>query len=226
MRPVLIFIAKILSYLTDVQVDAASTALNPALNLSLRKGRYYLTTTNAVYSFGDLYDNFSKTFQKIDLDKHKFNNILVLGFAMGSVPYMLEKVFGQKFKCTGVELDPKIVEWAKRYTIPALSNRVELVHADAMDFLRENQEKFDLIVVDLFLDDLVPEQFETSYFLEKIAHSLSQYGLLLFNRLSDTPAAMSLTQGFFVEKFKTVFPEGKYLDVGGNWMLANWEAWA
>lgn len=220
------FLKKILSYLVDIQIDTATTALNPVLNLTLRKGRYYLTTTNAVYSFGDLYDNFLKTFQRIDFDKNRFQNILILGFAMGSVPFMLERVFGQKFHCTGVELDPKIVEWAKRYTLPQLNNKVDLQQNDASRFMAANQEKFDLVIVDLFLDDLIPSQFETVEFLQKISASISPNGLLLYNRLSDTSQAFSATQQFFNQQFKAVFPDGKYLDVEGNWMLANREAWA
>jgi predicted membrane-bound spermidine synthase len=220
-----LFFKKILSYLTDIRVDTASTALNPVLSLSLRKGRYYLTTTNAVYSFGDLYDNFSKTFQKIDFSTCRFKNILVLGFAMGSVPYMLEKVFRQSFRCTGVELDPKIVEWAMQYTIPTLTNQIKLLQADVLDFIGANQEKFDLIIVDIFLDDVIPNQFETLDFLQKTANSLTPNGLLLYNRLSDTPQALKLSLDFFRKNFLAVFPAGKYLDVSGNWMLANREAW-
>lgn len=222
----LIFFKKIFSHLFDIQVDAASTALNPVLNLSLRKGRYYLTTTNAVYSFGDLYDNFSKTFERMDFGNRKYPNLLVLGFALGSVPYMLERVFGQKFKCTGVELDPKIATWARHYTIPTINNPIELVQSDAFEFMEHNHKKFDLIVVDLFLDDVVPSQFESPFFLQRIADSLSIGGLLLYNRLADTTKAINSTNDFFLGNFKDVFPEGNYLDVGGNWMLANRAVWA
>lgn len=219
------FLQKTLSYLVDIQIDTATTALNPALNLALRKGRYYLTTTNAVYSFGDLYDNFSKTFQRVDFEKNKLKNLLVLGFAMGSVPYMLERVFGQKIYCTGVEADAKIIEWAAKYTLPSFANPVKLIHDDAFVFVEKCDQQFDLIVIDLFLDDLVPTQFESLDFLKKTKQMLTPNGLLLFNRLADTEAALAATQHYFEQTFKFVFPEGNYLDVDGNWMLANREAW-
>jgi 2-polyprenyl-3-methyl-5-hydroxy-6-metoxy-1,4-benzoquinol methylase len=221
----LTFLKKILSYLVDIQIDTASTGLNPVLQLSLRKGRYYLTTTNAVYSFGDLYDNFSKTFQKLDFEKNKFQNLLVLGFAMGSVPFMLERVFGQKMHCTGVEADTKIVEWASKYTLPTLANPIQLIHEDALVFVEKCSQQFDIIVVDLFLDDLVPTQFESLDFLQKTKSLLTPKGLLLFNRLADTEIALSATQFYLEKTFKIVFPEGNYLDVNGNWMLANRAVW-
>lgn len=222
----MLFLKKLLSYLIDIQLDTASTALNPVLNLSLRKGRYYLTTTNAVYSFGDLYDNFFKTFQKVDFKTTKYKNMLVLGFGLGSVPYMLERVFGQKISCTGVEVDAKIAAWASKYTLPTLANPIELFHQDAMVFVENCSQQFDLIVVDLFLNDLVPSQFESIAFLQKTKGLLTPNGLLLFNRLADTVDAICSTKFFFEETFKSVFPEGNYLDVDGNWMLANRAAWA
>lgn len=219
------FWKKILSYFVDIQLDSAVTGLNPVLNLSLRNGRFYLTTTNAVYSFGDLYDNFSKTFEKFDFEKNKFQSLLVLGFGMGSVPYMLERVFGQKMPCTGVEADAKIIEWASKYTLPTLTNPIELIHQDALAFVEKCSQQFGLIVVDLFLDDLVPKQFESLDFLQKTKSLLAPNGLLLFNRLADTEASLTATQHYFEKTFKSVFPGGTYMDVDGNWMLANRAAW-
>lgn len=206
-------------------MDSATTEWNPNLDLSLRKGRYYLTTTNAVYSFGDLYDNFSATFQQLDFSKLKLDSVLILGFAMGSVPFMLEKKFNKKFNCTGVEVDSKIVEWAKRYTLPDLTNPTAVLNADALAFVTTCKQHFDLVVVDLFLDDLVPSQFESLHFLIECKGLLNQDGLFLFNRLADTADAAASTQSFFLSNFKTVFPAADYLELGGNWILANKKAW-
>jgi spermidine synthase len=212
---------KILSYLVDIQLDKASTDLNPVLDLSLRKGRFYLTTTNAVYSYGDLYDNFLKAFQQIDFRENKFEKLLVLGFGLGSVPFMLERVFHQRFTSMGVEADAKVLEWAQRYALPELANPIQLTQADAFVFVENCKEKFDLIVMDVFLDDLVPTQFDSANFLEKTKALLSEKGLLLFNRLADTEAALESTHRFYETTFKSVFSEGNYLDVSGNWILAN-----
>lgn len=220
------FFKKILSYLIDIQLDRASTPLNSKLELSLRQGRFYLTTENAVYSFGDLYDNFRQTFHRIDFSKNKIEKMLILGFGLGSVPYMLEQVFHQNIRCTGIEADGKIVEWANQHILPTLTSPTKLIHEDALIFIENNAEKFDLIVIDLFMDDLVPGQFETTDFLENIKVALSPNGLILFNRLADTPQALHDTQTFFDEKFKSIFPTASYLEIDGNWMLANRAAWA
>ncbi len=212
---------RLLSYLIDIQLDKASTLLNPVLDLSLRNGRFYLTTANAVYSYGDLYDNFLKAFQSMDLPKNGLGDILVLGFGMGSVPYMLEQVFHQKFDCTGVEADAKIVEWANDYLMPNFSNKVKLVHADASDFIVESSSLFDLIAIDLFLDDVVPDQFSKMVFLQKVQKRMKENGILLFNRLADTAVALEETKAFYETNFKKLFPQAQFLEAGGNWIIAN-----
>ncbi len=195
------------------------------LQLSLRRGRFYLTTTNAVYSYGDLYGNFLQTFKKLDFNKIKCSEVLVLGFGMGSVPYMLAHVFGQRFRCTGVEADEKIVEWATQYVQPKLTAPLKLHHGDALAFVEKCSQKFDLVVVDIFLDDLVPSQFETLDFLNNAKQLLTENGILLFNRLADSETALWSTSVFYENIFRSVFPVGTYLKVDENWVLASRKAW-
>lgn len=216
-----LWLKKRLSYLVDIQLDKASTAINPVLDLSLRNGRFYLTTTNAVYSYGDLYDIFLKAFQRIDFSKKHFQKILVLGFGMGSVPYMLEHVFRQKFNCIGVEADAQIIEWATRYAIPQFSNKVSLHYADAENYVLTANDQFDLVVMDVFLDEIIPEKFSTTAFLEQVQKLLNKDATLLYNRLADTSSSLEATQFFYDNHFKKLFPHAQYLEAGGNWILAN-----
>lgn len=221
----MLFLKKILSHLFDVKLASSSTPYNPKLDLSLRNGRFYLTTTNAVYSYGDLYDNFSKAFKKLDFSKHQPKDILVLGFGMGSVPFMLEKSFLKQFNCTGVELDGQIIEWAKNYVLPTIDSPVSLIHSDALAYMAANTQQFDLVIVDLFLDDLVPDQFETATFLIQLNAAIRSNGLLLFNRLADTADSLTKTEDFFQKVFLPVFPDGNYMEVGGNWIIASQPCW-
>lgn len=207
------------SYLVDIRLGKASTELNPSLELCWRKGRLYLTTPHAVYSYGDLYDNFTRAFQQLDLDGHRIGEVLVLGFGMGSVPYMLEKVFHKKYCYVGVEADPVIADWATEYLLPLLSSPTLLLHEDALDYVETSTARFDLIVVDLFVDDLVPKQFESPQFLSKLDKILQPNGLLLYNRLTDELEPLRDTRKFFEEKFKPAFPGAYFLDVLGNWIL-------
>jgi SAM-dependent methyltransferase len=213
---------KFLSYFVDIQLELGASDLNPSLELCLRKGRYCLTTPNAIYSYADLYDNFTRTFRKIDLDRLTIADVLVLGFGLGSIPYMLEKVFNKNYRYVGVERDEVIALWASQYVLPELKSPVELQLADAWMFVDSCSEKFDLIVMDIFVDDVIPEEFEEMDFLETLKDLLNENGLLLYNRLAAQPGDRRLTEIFFQNTFKKVFPQATYLDVMGNWMLKNY----
>jgi len=180
-----------------------------------------LCTANAVYSFEDLYDNFFTTFENIDLEKRNIQNILVLGFGLGSIPTMLEKNFGKKYDYTAVEIDESVIYLASKYALPQLDSKVEIICANAYSFVMQCQQKFDLICMDVFLDDTVPSEFEQSDFLEKLKTLINPEGILLYNRMIFRPKARRKTEIFFDKKFKPVFPEGSYLEVKGNWMLMN-----
>ena len=210
---------KIISYLSELHIESAPSDINPHLYVSLNRGRYQLCTANAIYSYEDLYDNYSETFKKIAIDKRKIKNVLILGFGLGSIPFMLEKKFHKKYHYTAVEIDESVIYLASKYALPEIDSSIQMICADAFAFVMQCQAQFDLVCMDVFLDDIVPEEFEAEDFLQSLKSLIAKDGLLLFNRLANTPEDLKATQSFFKEKFQPVFPKGRYLEVRGNWML-------
>ena len=212
---------KWLSYLVELHVESVESEHNPHLYVSLKKGRFQLSTANAVYSFGDLYSNFSRAFSAIDLDRLPGERVLILGLGLGSIPYMLEKVFKEKYHYTAVEIDEAVIYLANKYGLADLESGFQLIEADARVFVRLCQEKFDLICMDVFLDDFIPDPFEEIDFLEDLRELLSPHGILLYNRLALTERDKRRSRRFFEQQFRPVFPDGAFLDVTGNYMLIN-----
>ncbi len=212
---------RLLSYLFELHIESAPSDVNPHLYVSLKNGRYQLCTANAVYSYEDLYTNFLQAFEKIRLEALPSEEVLVLGMGLGSIPYILERRFGKNYRYTAVEVDESVLYLANRYGLAELSSSVTAVCADAYAFMLQNEEQYGLACMDIFLDDVVPDTFESPEFLEALKLSLAPGGLLLYNRLTDTLRGRKHTQAFFEEKFLATFPQGTYLDVGGNWILMN-----
>ena len=210
---------KYLSYLFEFHIESAPSEINPHLYVSLSRGRYQLSTANAIYSFADLYDNFTLTFQQITLPAPK-KDVLILGFGLGSIPYMLEKKFDKIYNYTAVEIDENVLYLANKYTLPELSAPITMLPADAFAFVHYCHEKYDMICMDVFLDDVVPENFETETYLAQLKNLLNPDGILLFNKLAASKKDRKQAAAFY-ELFKKVFPNGTYLDVDGNWMLIN-----
>ena len=209
----------LLSYVTEWHIESAPSDINPHLYVSLKNGRYQLSTANAVYSYGDLYANFAKSFATLQPKLKNNMNVLILGFGLGSIPYMLEKKMGFNMYYTGIEIDENVIYLADKYVLDELKSPVQLICTDAGAFVAQTEELFDLICMDVFLDDVVPYQFRQIDFLEQLKERLNLGGLLLFNRLALLPHDREKAQWFFDEKFKQVFPKGEKLDVGGNWMM-------
>ncbi len=210
-----------LSYLFEWHIESRSSEYNPHLYVSLKKGRYQLSTAHAVYSFSDLYSNFGDTFKLLDWEAQKIQNVLVLGLGLGSVPLLLEKQIGSDFQCTAIEIDEAVIGLASKYGLPSISAPIEVICTDAKVYLAQATQKFDLICMDIFLDDTVPTYFEGQQFLEALRGHLSPEGILLYNRLAASRADTEASSNFFKNQFLQVFPQGEYLPLSGNWMLVN-----
>ena len=213
------------SYLDTLILAEAESEYSQKLQLCYRKGRYMLVSPNAVYSYEDLYFNFSETFARLEAKNWPLKSVLVLGMGLGSVPQLLSQHFGQKnARFTLVEIDPLIIKWAKATTLPRIAATCDVVCADALQFVENCQTKFDLIkfdliAIDIFIDDKVPQVFESQKFIQKIKSLLQPNGRLLFNRLSDTAAQNTLSQTYFQNVFAPAFPQSQTLNILTNTML-------
>ena len=98
MKTLLDWFKKYWSYISPVHLESIQGLENQTLSVYMSNGRYQLTTENAIYSYDDLYANFSLAFEKLDWKQFpEKSHVLVLGLGLGSIPYMLEKKFKKKF---------------------------------------------------------------------------------------------------------------------------------
>jgi SAM-dependent methyltransferase len=210
-----------LSYLMTQPIEQTTSPHNPHLRVVLKNGRYQLQTLNAIYSYGDLYDNFSKAFARLDLERAGVQRVLILGFGLGSIPLMLEKMFHKHYDYTAVEIDAEVLRLAEKYVLDDLHATITFHVSDALDYVAFAEEKFDMICMDVFIDDTVPTAFEQAEFLTHLKSLLTPNGLLLFNKLAFFKKDKQAAMDFLKYPFKQVFTEGGYLDVQGNYILLN-----
>lgn len=212
-----------MSYLLDWPLEQSKSDVSGELQLSLRNGRLMLTAADVTYSFDDKYDNFTTAFNKIQPEKSGLKHVLVLGFGMGSIPYILSKTHGVEALYTGIELDVRIIDWAEKYS-SRLASSFTLIEADACDWVgKANNEssQYDLIVVDIFVNDKVPACVESDLFLENCQSLLAPHGILLFNKLAQSQSQLEEATKFLNEVFLKVFPKGKAIKTRNNWVLVS-----
>lgn len=212
---------RLLSYVKDVHIESATSIYNDQLNVLLVKGQYQLVTPEAIYSYGNRYDNFFTAFQKINLEKEKIDSVLILGLGLGSIPYMLENYFKKKYHYTAVEIDEDIIHLASKYVLDDLKSEVTTICTNALSFVQIDFNTYDLIAMDVFVSDYIPEEFESKEYLISLKDRLNPGGLLMFNRLYYFDKDIKKTEEYYQNIFKKVFPEGRQLNINGNWILLN-----
>ncbi len=215
------FHKRLLSYFWEQQIESISSEINEELSVSLIRGRYQLYTTNAIYSFEDLYYNFVGAFKKMDLEKLPGRKVLILGFGLGSIPIILESKFDAFFEYTAIEIDEAVLYLANKYAVPKINAPIQFVCADAWQFVNTTEELYDLVLVDIFLDDVIPEKFSQKTFLESLSEIINPEGVILYNKLALTEEDKVESTQFFKDIFNPVFKNGVALEVKGNHMLIN-----
>lgn len=205
----------IFSYLFDISIEKKQSDFSGEVVVSLDKGQYKLSTQNAIYSFGTNYTSFAIAFEKTDIYSKKINNVLVLGFGLGSVVDLLQK--NQSIKTIdAVDADQIIIDLAKKYLQSNLKNKVNYSCEDAEKFIQKNQQKkYDLILFDVFIDEETPMQFMQQKFLFSLKNLLSKNGMLLFSKI-DTTNKYKIENAQFEKNFCAVFPNSFSIDTDGN----------
>ncbi len=211
---------KLWSYISPVVLETTSSDHNEHLEVLMLDGRHQLNTEDAIYSFDDKYENFNYTFGLIDWSKLMGNKVLCLGLGLGSVIYMLEKKWDQELDYTAVEIDPEICRMAHHYTTRHLKSYVEVVNIDAEIFLDINQEKYDMIIMDIFQSASIPYKFQSREYLLSLKEKLTPGGLLMYNRMNITNKDKSDYETFKNE-FAEVFPNHKAIPVSQNIVIIN-----
>lgn len=212
---------RLLSYIYDIEIESLSSEYNESLELVLSHGRYQLLTQGAIYSYEDKYDNFKFSFQKINLDLYNINNVLLLGLGMASIPVILERIFKKNYHYTGVEVDEAVIYLTSKYILDDLKSNIDIFETDAYLFMLQNQNKYDLICMDVFIDDKIPEKFQSIEYLQKLKDSLNQKGLIMFNWLAVTNYDIEIVEKYMNDVFIKIFPNGSNIILASNRMLVN-----
>lgn len=210
---------RILSYLYDVLLEKVETHYNGVVDVHLSNGRVKLSTEKAVYSYQDLYTVYSKGLNRINLDWSTVNDILILGFGMGSIPEIISSISSKPINYVGVDIEEEFFVLFKEYIgIPQKSN-MEFVTADAGAFVKTDSRQYDLLFVDLFIDNLTPQKFRTEDFALALKERLTEKGIVLLNFLVADNLMKRDFEEYFEKVFSKIFPDAMAVLVEGNQLL-------
>lgn len=186
---------KIASYIWDIPIEKSSSPQNKYLEVVWSMGRKMLNTKNANYSFGNGYKVFEYAFAKLKQKPKEGTNILVLGFGVGSVEHILRKQYKiNKPRIAGVEYDAEIIRLYHKHFQSVASDNLELNLGDAKEYIRSNNQLYDLIIIDLF-DDLetIGLVFEKE-FNSDILNASSENASIIYNTVKNPKQQLARTE--------------------------------
>jgi spermidine synthase len=106
--------------------------------------------------------------------------VLVLGLGGGSIPVYLDHFLPDATIDT-VELDPGVIDVAKKYFGLRETKRFHLIEDDARVFLNRHREPYDIIIVDTFTGSYIPFHLMTKEFYQLLRDRLAPHGVVAFN---------------------------------------------
>lgn len=169
-------IQKILSYFISVEIEKGESPYY--LELILDRNKLVLNSQNANQSNQNLKSAFNELFHRQNIYKKEYNHVLILGLGLGSViDLLIENASVNQF--TAYENDTRLIAWLDKYY---KTENLNIIPKSAEEFSIENK-KYDLIIVDLFIDEIMPDYLTKSSYWENLKSSLTPDGILIWNTL-------------------------------------------
>lgn len=144
--------------------------------------------------------------------------ILILGVAGGTISTQMNQVLASQFKFNvdGVDIDPAILNLARAWFGISYPN-VQLHVADAREFLRRTDKRYDLIIVDAYAQQLyIPFHLTTKEFFQEVNRHLNPGGIVAMNvnASSDESKLLNAITNTLYTSFTAVYA---YSDLLWSW---------
>jgi len=213
------FFKYLYSFFFEIVVEKTQSNINPSLEVTYVNGKLVLNTKASNYSYGSLHRVFQKVFKKIDIQNQEIRDVLILGFGAGSVASILLNEYGLKCKIKGVEVDKKVIDLAEKHFNISGFGDVEIYQEEAAEYISGNISKFDLVVVDVYIDNDVPPQCETESFVKGLGQALNENGIVVFNKLVYNKNTEESAEELY-SKFQNILGDTNIYKIKDNWI--NW----
>ncbi|MBP7808954.1 MAG: fused MFS/spermidine synthase [Bacteroidia bacterium] len=213
---------KILSFFIPITKNIKSDH-SGNLEVTVINGKKLLNTTNTNYSYGSLERIMKFSLKKLELSKT--NSTLLLGLGGGCVLKTLREDFHYNGEITAVDIDPVIIGIAEKEFNIVADKSTKIICSDAYSYVKENKSKFDLIIIDLFIDDKVPDQFTTQEFWRHLLEHLNQSGKVIFNTLCNPYTNLQAIEEKFLRR-GIDYKIYRYVDQTNKVLIVNYPATA
>jgi len=138
------------------------------------------------------------------------HSILEIGFGGGRTAWYLHRSL-PTVPITSVELDPAVVQLAKKYFGIRDEPNFQVVNRDGRLFLSESKDRYDIILIDAYRGPFVPFHLLTKEFYQIVKDHLAEGGVVAQNV---EPTTMLFDSA--VKTIDAVFPQLDFYRADGN----------
>jgi spermidine synthase len=128
--------------------------------------------------------------------------VLIIGLGGGALPSFLRRHFPET-QVTVVELDPQVIEVAKRFFGFKEDDMLHAVAGDGRKFIETTDQRYDLIILDAYGPDSIPRALATREFLQAVKKRVTEAGIVAAN--IPGPATNDLYDRM-IKTYQAVFP--------------------
>jgi len=197
------------------QTKSIESDVSGRLEIGWRDGKKVLDNGTVNYSYGGLQQVLNYGLEQIALDSVR--SVLILGMGGGSVIESLRTKFKYAHPIVAVEIDPVVIRIAEEEFGITGYKDLEVVCMDAAEYLEETAERFDLIIIDLFIGENVPDRFYKKPFWQDIEKRTNNGGKVLFN--AEVRATNTIGKSFLNSLPKTFTYKVLTGVLGGNTLV-------
>lgn len=174
---------KYFSYILPIKLESGIAQDKVPLHVYYDNGKIKLFTNNTNYSGGKLKLTFKKALKDIDVKNE--DEVLILGFGLGSVWEVIKKDKGKDPLIIGIDYEPLIFQFIRTYFPYILSDKkTNVLITDAKEYLLNCKQRFNLIVIDLFCDDIVPEIVFSDEFVDNLSTVSHTDSIIVLNTMN------------------------------------------
>lgn len=192
----------LVSQLFPIPLKQTKVEGSKSLKLLLHRKQYRLAYGRVLYSDGSDYYPFKKGFSYV-IDKLPFcSSVLVLGAGVGSIGMMLsELVPDSRLHVDYVDINQKILVYCSFVMRQYPNLDTNMICQDAYHFVQSNESRYDLICIDLFDEDRVPQQFFSATFMDHVSALMHEKSILVINMMFTSQLQQEIYEAHLYDKF-------------------------
>jgi hypothetical protein len=197
-------------------LETFESPLSGTLEVSLLCGKKVLNSPTSNYSFGSLHKVMQRVLKDEAMKVIELEPVLILGLGAGSLMHIFRKEWHWDVAVTGVEADPLVLEAGRKHFGLDSYENLEIIEADALEFVQQCNRKYGLIIVDVYVGPDVPAALQEEAVIRQLARICARPGMVMFNRMVYDKAGTNAASRIF-QWMEESFDTARVRRIKGKW---------